>query len=119
MIILDRATLAGAYELLRATLPFRRWKLPSADAVRFCITQSTMDRGDFYLTVAKKRPVIRISQKLHSTLPLLIETMAHEMIHLHEDTNHRARDDVKHSGVFRRYAKQVCKRHNFNLENFL
>jgi hypothetical protein len=119
MIHLDKEIMAGAYDLLRTTLPFKRWKLPSSDAVSFRTTNSTATRGEFYLTVETKRPVINISQRLHSNLALLIETMAHEMIHLHEDTRHRARNDVQHSWVFRRYAKQVCRRHHFNLENFL
>lgn len=113
------ATLAAAYDLMKTTLPFRCWKLPKSADVTFRVNQSTVEYGACYLTVAKKIPVIRVSARSVKTIPQLLEVMAHEMIHLHEDTQHKARSDVSHSALFRRYAKQVCRHHHFDMEFFL
>lgn len=117
MLYIDQETLAATYELLKVTAPFHRWKLPASSEIRFGITRSTTDRGECF--IRNYVPYVRISDRLHRRLPLLLETMSHEMIHLYEDTQHPSRNDVKHSWRFRRYAKQVCDHHGFDLENFI
>lgn len=111
MLHLTPAMLENAYELLRTTPPFRRWKLPHADEVVFRVTNSHDVRGTF-----QKSPHLTIEISAFCTINLksLIEVMAHEMVHLHEDTNHGARADVDHSAAFKRFSKQVCKAHNFD-----
>lgn len=105
--------LIAAYELLRVTPPFRGWRLPDPDDVEFCIISTKLTRGTFHLTKKTKKKVICISKGCVSRLPTLISTMAHEMVHLHEDTYHRARDDVAHGARFKRLAAQVCRFHGW------
>lgn len=110
---LTPAMLVASYELLRVTPPFRGWKLPHSDDVEFCIISTVGVRGTFHLTKKTKKKVISISRGCVSRLPTLISTMAHEMVHLHEDTAHRARGDVMHGARFKRLAARVCYFHGW------
>jgi hypothetical protein len=112
MLHLTPEMLEASYELLRTTPPFRRWKLPEADDVIFRVIRSEEVRGTFELV--KGRMVISISAKCVGNLHSLNATMAHEMVHLYEDTVHNARNDVMHSATFKRLAKQVCRHHGFD-----
>jgi predicted SprT family Zn-dependent metalloprotease len=112
MLHLTPEMLEASYELLRQTPPFRRWKLPEPDEVAFRIIRSDTTRGTFHLD--KGKPVISISSRCVGNIHSLNETMAHEMVHLYEDTVHKARGDVMHSSKFKALAKQVCKHHGFD-----
>lgn len=111
MLCLTPELLRASYELLRHTMPFRRWKLPEAADVAFRVIRSYETRGLFEM---HKRPVISISSKCVGTVQSLTVTMAHEMVHLYEETNHTTRKDVMHSARFWRLAKQVCRHHGFD-----
>ncbi len=99
------------YELLRATPPFKRWKLPHNDDISFAINRTHGHRGEFY--VKDGVPVIGVNDTTHDTLDELMRTVAHEMCHLHEHL-HGARQDVHHGAWFKRCAKSVCKAHQFD-----
>ena len=114
------ALMEAAYELLRITPPFRKWKLAEPDDVVFRIIKTELTRGTFYRAGKRgsKLPTIEISMKCIGSVHSLITTMAHEMTHMHEDTNHVARDDVMHSARFKRLAAQVCRHHGFDAKLF-
>ena len=44
--------------------------------------------------------------------------MAHEMVHMHEETEHHARSDVAHSKLWVKLATRVCKHHEFDEKLF-
>lgn len=102
----------AAYELLRETDPFKRWRLPPADEIGFAITRDRGIRGEFYISVAKV-PVIAVNDQFHHTLGELIRTVAHEMCHLH-DYKSGGRPDVHHGWKYKKLADQVCKIHSFD-----
>lgn len=99
------------YELLRATPPFNRWKLPDHDDISFAINRTHGNRGEFY--VKDNVPTIGIHDLHHETLDELMRTVAHEMCHLREWRTGQ-RQDVHHGAYFKRSAKAVCKAHQFD-----
>lgn len=113
---LERQLLVIAYELLVLTRPFRAWKMPPSSEIGFRVMSTELTRGAF--NFVNGRPTIYISRKCVGTLHSLVHTMAHEMVHLHEDTRHRARGDVMHSSRFKRLAAQVCHHHGFDPKLF-
>lgn len=105
--------LVAAYNLLKVTPPFRRWKLPLADEVEFHVRKfehcaDCVWGGENY--------IIRVSEKRHGRLALLVETLAHEMCHIkqHFDAP-RERD---HGRRWRQLADQVCRQHGFDRKTF-
>lgn len=106
-----------AYELLRATQPFKKWKLPPADALGFKVTA----QGDRYGHYNDGKPQghwphIAISTVHVKDLKTLLEVLAHEMVHIRQ--GQLGRDVADHGRVFKRLAAQVCKRHGFSMETF-
>jgi hypothetical protein len=59
---------------------------------------------------------IAVSARKVRTSPMLIATMAHEMIHLYQDESGTARGH--HNPQFRRLAARVCAVHGFDFEEF-
>lgn len=105
-------TLEAAYEYLRSTDPFRRWRLPSGASVEFLALpvqyyghcegprRKTRARKKFY------RWSIAISTRKIGHTYSLMAVMAHEMIHM--------RAGRSHGKMFKHYAAQVCRRHGFD-----
>lgn len=104
--------LEATYELLRATDPFKRWKLPPADEISFRISRDTSNRGEFHVD-AKGIPWITANERYHHTLDELLRTVAHEMCHLC-DYRSGIRPDVVHGWTFNKMADKVCKHHSFD-----
>ena len=119
--------LAAAYEYLRTTLPFKRWKLPHADEVEFHITrhrdrEADYDRyvrGDGHV-IKRGDHIIRISAYHVKTTCALLETLAHELIHLHQDGVAATRQyKVMHNKAFKVLARRVCDAHGWTLAEFI
>ncbi len=98
MLRLTPEVLETSYEFLRSTSPFRRWKLPHADAVE--VTQ-----------------IIFISEVTVGHTYTLMRTMAHEMIHLYLAISGQE-DSGEHGAEFRRLARLVCNDHGFDPKEF-
>lgn len=108
-----------AYELLRTTLPFRRWKLPHPDALTFRVS-GHVDRYGHYDNHDRKPgkfDEILISAKLVTDLDMLIRVVAHEMVHQRLNLL-RVRGWHQHGPSFQRVADLVCKRHKFDRAAF-
>ena len=103
--------LAAAYEYLRATTPFKGWKLPPAEEVEFRVVRDKRIDGqhNFYLGTKRGEHIISVSvPNVHTTTCLLI-TMAHEMIHAKQTA-----DGVRgrgHNIEFWQLARQICHVH--------
>ena len=111
--------LENAYEYLRGTLPFRRWNLPHADNLVFRVMGARDRYGHFKGRFKDNSDLneIGVSQrKVHST-DMLMATMAHEMIHLHQHERGSCTRGV-HNAQFRKIASRVCRVHGFDLESF-
>jgi hypothetical protein len=111
--------LENAYEYMRVTLPFRRMNLPHADELVFRVMGARDRYGHFKGRIKDNSDLkeIALSQtKVHST-DVLMQTMAHEMIHLHQHEKGSCTRGV-HNAQFQRIAARVCRIHGFDLENF-
>jgi len=107
--------LAAAYEFLRATRPFNRWKLPEADDITFKVTSDPQTYGRFIGDNGKLTIVISAASASHTIK--LIETMAHECLHLHQHVaGHQTK--AEHNADFRKKAKRVCAIHGFDPKAF-
>jgi hypothetical protein len=116
--------LAAAYEYLRATLPFSRWGLPhgeDAARVRFRVTSAKVYQGQHQLCVnsidGQLCHDVRISSRWVKDTNGLLETMAHEMVHMRLDRIRRA-GRAHHGPRFQKTADLVCRRHGFRRDVF-
>ena len=112
--------LEAAYEYLRLTPPFRGWNLPHADQVMFRVL-GAKDRFGHFRGRHRRADLhgaseIAISASLVRSTGVLLATMAHEMIHLHQDENGTARGH--HNPKFHALARKVCRAHGFDVESF-
>jgi len=102
--------LENIYELLRSTPPFKRWGLPEADAVEFHVHRHRDNRFGDYACIGG-RHVIRLSDKRHENMTQVLQTMAHEMTHLHQSlTDRHCRPSNSHGRKFFRLIEQVGRR---------
>jgi len=106
---LDLAMLEAAYEFLRATPPFRRWRLPPGSAVEFHVIASQGLRGRCVDDGRHQTIAISIGTIGHTHS--LMMAMAHEMIHVRDNL---AGIRAHHGSSFRRSAAQVCRYHGFD-----
>lgn len=111
---LTPAILVAAYEYLRSTPPFRRWKLPDADDVEFHVLRTREMFADCETTVAGQH-IIRVSTGKVGRTGTLIESMAHEMVHVYLD---RRGVKAHHGAAFRRCAARICRVHGFDPKTF-
>ena len=109
---LNPETIAACYDFLAETPPFNKWNLPPAEDVVFRVYKSVQNRGE-YLWDGEKH-IIWISAHNTKRTMALVETMAHEMVHLHERQNGFATSGVVYSKAFLKCAAQVCKVHGFD-----
>lgn len=114
MLPLTPAILCAAYNYLNETAPFHRWNLPDGDDVHFSLCRSKHVRGWYWFK--NGRHYIRISSGCIATTGSLMATMAHEMVHLHEQATKC--NTGEHTAAFHKWAAQVCKVHGFDLYLF-
>ena len=115
---LTPAILELAYAYLAETPPFRKWNLPPVEDVKFTVTQS-VNRHGRCISYEGSEYEIEISAKTHNHTNSLMETMAHEMVHVHErQTGMRKNGQRHHTKVFIALAKEVCDAHGFDSGQF-
>lgn len=108
-------SLRAAYDFLSTTPPFKRWNLPDSDDVIFRVMRTRHEHGEYRWINGRHR--ISVSAAKHGYAPILLETMAHEMIHLYTEC-HDIKDSSHHGPVFRRLAARVCRWHGFDPKRF-
>ena len=110
-------SLEAAYAYLATTLPFRRWKLPSAEEIGFRVTRSRSHFGQCLTERTDKGfgHTVEVSSVKNKTGDDMFQTMAHEMIHVYLD---RRSVRAHHGPEFKRCAAIVCRRHGWKVENF-
>lgn len=111
---LEPDNLVDAYEMLRKTLPFRRWRLPHSDTLEFRIL-TTKERCGHFREAENGIHEIAISASRVKDLIELLKVMGHEMVHLRQAIL-KHRDN--HGASFERLGKSVCRRHDFDWETF-
>lgn len=106
--------LEGAYELLRMTPPFKRWKLPHADDLEFTVLVTTERCGHFREAQNGIHEIGVSNSRVH-TLDELFQVLAHEMAHLRQcQLGHRD----THGKNFKELADRICTAHSFNPKTF-
>jgi hypothetical protein len=115
-LALNPEVLAAAYEYLRVTEPFRRWNLPDSEDIKFHVIRNIALRG-FYRRDRYNRHSISISSNCIGFSESLIEAMAHEMIHLHENMTGLETNAI-HGAAWHKFADIVCKIHGFDRKLF-
>ena len=108
----------GAYAYLSETPPFHDWHLPDADDMKFIISGAGKTYGRCHYPPTRmggRMYVIEISQSYHKHSVTLLNTVAHEMIHVHMNITGMGRN---HGKVFKLLAKEVCDAHGFDIGQF-
>jgi hypothetical protein len=109
--------LKQAYDLLSATEPFVRWNLPDSEDMKFTVARDKTCFG-WHDKKANGPHRIAVSAARVGNLFVLLATMAHEMVHVHE---HRIgmRGKAENTIAFKKFAADVCRVHNcFDLKSF-
>lgn len=119
MLHLTPEMLEAAYEYLRTTPPFNKWRLPDTDSIEFHVIKPRADLLADYQWWAVDGEIahhrIRVSVK-HGKFKELIESMAHEMCHMRQRLMNTTY--ATHGRVFKRLAAQVCRHHGFDEKMF-
>jgi hypothetical protein len=110
---LSPAILASVYEALRVCPPFRRWKLPPADAIKFRVMNYSTHEGHYTRVVRTDRHEIGVSGVRIGHFDSLAIVMGHEMIHLYQAVA-KLETRGEHNADFRRRAALVCKTLGFD-----
>lgn len=110
---LTPSKLAAVYDCLRAFPPYRGWRLPESDGVVFGVSLSLDAFGTYER--CRGKPRIEISALMVNDWQTLVETMAHEMIHLRQCRAGRA---VDHDAEWQRIATRVCREFGWKREGF-
>ncbi len=110
--------LEAVYDFLRATPPFRGWKLPKGEDVIFHVTKTRGTLGSYTRYIRTDRHIINISGARISHTALLACVMAHEMVHLNLGVRKAETPNTEHSAEFRRLSKIVCRHHGFDPLDF-
>ena len=106
--------LAAAYEFLRSTPPFRKWKLPEADAVEFHISRQVHIAGAHTAYVRTKEHIVKISERNVGLIPTLLYVMAHEMLHVKQREDGTETPNVEHNAEFKRLGRTICREHGWD-----
>ena len=105
--------LAGSYRFLLMTQPFDKWGLPDTGDVKFKVIRNRRHCGDHGFINGHHE--IRVSASLIGHTTNLIQTMAHEMVHIR---CMEMGDKSDHGEMFQRYARIVCRYHGFDPKLF-
>jgi hypothetical protein len=122
---LNRALLKHAYELMAESPPFNKWNLPDSSEITFVVSRSRSTMGyhrfwkDGFIIKSLKHE-IGISARCVGSLPLLLQVMGHEMVHLYQ-VHTKPRTDTKgveHNPAFHRFSDIICRTHSFDRHGF-
>jgi hypothetical protein len=106
----------AAYNFIRTTPPFKGWSLPPGEEVEFHATRHRDLDGKYEF--GGKQHVITVSTALATDFTWMLQTVAHEMVHLSHQIKGLERRNP-HGSVFLRHAKTVCRLNGWPLETFI
>ena len=110
--------LAVMYDCLRQLPPFDKWNLPGSEWVVFELPHRKDVMGEFIeSTDATKPHKIKISAVVHDHTFNVVQTLAHEMLHLVQ-TIQKTSTPAQHNQDFRKRAKLVCRLHGWDHKFF-
>ena len=105
--------LRAAYEYLQTLKPFDGWKIPPSVKIYFKVNKSRMLAGEY----DTDPHTIKVSSYCCQTQQATLETMAHEMVHLHLEKSKHYKH-ARHGKQFKACAKAVCKQFGWDVKTF-
>ena len=108
--------LVGAYEFLRTTPPYRRWRLPEGDGVKFAVNRH---QGAIAMHQGGSECLIEVSSSIVGHTGTLLWVMGHELIHLHQYLAKLETSGTVHNADFRKKARAACRYHGWDERLFL
>ncbi len=116
MLHLTPGVLQGAYDFLRTTQPFHRWRLPPGEEVEFRVVSTSKALGWHWKPHpgVRRHHVVGISKACVGHTDTLVRIMAHEMTHLYQAERGLETSNTEHNAGFRRLVRLVCRRHGFD-----
>lgn len=109
-------TLKATYDLLATTPPFSRWNLPDSDDILFRVTRHKDRYGHHRVLDGGRHEIVMSAHVIGHTMTL-IETMAHEIVHVHQ-AEACMETKGQHNAAFRKLAAIVCRYHGFDAKRF-
>lgn len=110
-------TLRAAYDYMVTTPPFDKWNLPDSEDIVFKVAKDPHNYA-WHDKKRGKRHVVAVSRARVGHTMTLMESMAHEIIHVHEANVKGLPRSGGHSKAFWKWAAQVCRAHGFDLKRF-
>lgn len=111
--------LEGAYEYLRASSSLRGLKLPHHDEIGLKVTREKDSYGWMHGDQRSVDADIGISECCVGSTHMLVQVMAHEMIHLYQHRRGKETPNTKHNAEFRKIGRAVCAEHVFDFKAFV
>lgn len=111
--------LVALYEYFAASKPFSDWNMPPAEDVIFKVARTPHLYGWSQIAVEgrgrnrKVQHYITISGGRQAHTYTLMLTMAHEMIHVHQERV-CVGSKTEHGPAFKKLAREVAKHHGFD-----
>ena len=111
--------LEAAYNYLKVTPPFNRWKLPDTDDVSFKLSKSQKEFANYQWDGKNHTITVSILSVGHTAT--LLQYMAHEVIHMfleEKGLESKTGGPDVHNLHFKKFALQVCGYHGFDPKAF-
>ncbi len=100
---LTRKILRASYDFLCQLPPYNRMRLPPSSKLRFVVSKRTDILGEYL----SDPPTISVSLHSHEHVITVLKTVAHEMIHAHQDMVKK--DSIlEHNAAFKKTARRVA-----------
>jgi len=109
-LVITPESIAALYDALRQFPPFKAWNLPESDAIEFHVIRTRKVYGTYHYG---DDHAITVSESVVGFWDTLTQTVAHEMIHLHQSIR-GTQSKAEHNTEFRRLAVQVCDAFGFD-----
>lgn len=111
--------LEACYEFLKTTPPFTSWNMADGEDVKFGVSKKLKKTFAQYQWDGERHTVTIAAGSVGHT-KTLIESLAHEMIHMHLEENGMESNGGTnfHNAAFRKFAAEVCKHHGFDPKAF-
>ena len=107
----------AAYEFLRTTPPFRRWRLPPGEELEFYVRHARHYVGLCHEAQGAMPARITVSSRWVGLPATLLLVVAHEMVHLYQ-ARRGTSGPGEHNQEFHRLARRVCTVHGFDYRSF-
>lgn len=115
----DPKHLGVMYDMLRQLPPFDKWGLPGSEWIVFELPKRKDVLGEFIESSDGAKPHrIKVSAVSHDHVFNVLQTLAHEMLHLVQAIQ-KTNNTAQHNADFRKRARAVCKEYGWDYKFFV